>query len=130
MSLPHLLARYSVAGVINGVVCCAAIFSCMAIGIGPGASNATGYLAGMITSFLQSRHWVFRSTGNLIGDGLRFIVVFAFSYGMNLIALRVLIDAGMNAYLAQIASCAVYVAMSFALNWRWVFRKRGMQKEH
>jgi len=124
MSVARLLARYSVAGVINGIVCYAVVFCCMAVGIGPGTSNALGYLAGLITSFAQQRHWVFRSAGRAFDDGWRFLAVFVLAYCMNFVALHVLIGNGVNPYLAQLASCFVYVAVSFALNSCWVFRKR------
>ncbi|MBS0570189.1 MAG: GtrA family protein [Proteobacteria bacterium] len=128
MNLPRLLARYSVAGAINGIVCYAVVFACMATGIGAGTSNGLGYLAGLITSFLQSRHWVFRSTGGVVDDWLRFLVVFALAYCMNFLALHALLNRGVNAYLAQLASCSVYVAVSFVLNSCWVFRKRASDK--
>lgn len=124
MRAARLLARYSIAGVINGIVCYAVVFACMAKGVGAGTSNALGYLAGLITSFLQSRHWVFRSAGRIVDDWLRFLLVFALSYCMNLLTLRALLDIGANAYFAQLASCAVYVGVSFALNSHWVFRRR------
>ena len=124
MSLARLLARYSVAGVVNGIVCYAVVFGCMAAGMDPGVSNALGYLAGLLTSFAQQRHWVFRSAGRAFDDGWRFLLVFLLAYGMNFLALRALLGAGVNAYVAQLASCFVYVGVSFVLNSRWVFRKR------
>ncbi|HEX3896586.1 MAG TPA: GtrA family protein [Rudaea sp.] len=119
-----LLARYSLAGVVNGIVSYSVIFACMALGLTPGISNALGYGAGLVTSFLQSKHWVFRSHGRMLDEWLRFVVVFLISYAANFATLKACISAGVNVYLAQLIACAAYVAVSFVLNSKFVFRKR------
>jgi len=125
MSTTILFAKYSIAGVVNGVVSYVVIFFCMLGGLSPASSNLLGYAAGLVTSFLQSRHWVFRSTGRVIDDWLRFMVVFVVAYAANFLALRTLLNFAVNAYLAQLLACVVYVCVSFVLNSRFVFRKRA-----
>jgi putative flippase GtrA len=124
MSTFLLLTRYSLAGVVNGIVSYSVIFTCMTLGLTPGVSNALGYAAGLVTSFLQSKHWVFRSQGRMLDEWLRFIVVFLISYAANFATLKACMSAGINAYLAQLIACVAYVAVSFLLNSKFVFRKR------
>jgi putative flippase GtrA len=124
MSTFLLLTRYSLAGVVNGIVSYSVIFACMAFGLTPGISNALGYGAGLITSFFQSKHWVFRSQGRMLDEWLRFVVVFFISYAANFAALKTCLSADMNAYLAQLIACVAYVAVSFVLNATFTFRNR------
>lgn len=125
MRLSVLLAKYSVAGLINTLVGYAVIFTCMAFGLGPVLSNVLGYCVGFVTSFMQSRHWVFRSKGAVVDDGLRFIPAFLVAFAVNFLVLQGLLELGMNPYLAQLGACAAFVGVGFVLNYVFVFRKRS-----
>jgi len=125
MRLSILLAKYSLAGLVNTVVGYAVIFACMAGGLGPTLSNLLGYCVGFITSFVQSRHWVFRSRGAVVDDGLRFIPAFLVAFGVNFLVLQTMLGLGVNPYLAQLCACGAFVLVGFALNYLFVFRKRN-----
>lgn len=125
MRLSLLLAKYSIAGLVNTVVGYAVIFICMASGLGPDASNVLGYCVGFATSFLQSRHWVFRSTGAVGEDSLRFIPAFLVAFVANFLVLQGLLELGVNPYLAQIGAGIAFLGVGFVLNYLFVFRKRG-----
>jgi len=125
MRLSVLLAKYSLAGLVNTLVGYAVIFACMAVGLGPTMSNLLGYCVGFVTSFLQSRYWVFRSRGAAVDDGLRFIPAFLVAFGVNFLVLQALLGLGVNPYLAQIGACCAFVAVGFVLNYVFVFRKRN-----
>jgi len=122
--LIKLLAKYSLAGVVNGLVSYCLIFACMALGGTPVWSNVVGYAAGFLTSFLQSRNWVFKSSNGLHGDLARFVVSFAISFVANLAALRLLLRMDVNVYVAQLAACGAYVVTGFLLSSMFVFRNR------
>jgi putative flippase GtrA len=124
MRLTVLLAKYSVAGLINSLVGYAVIFGCMAWGLGPVVSNVLGYCVGFVTSFAQSRHWVFRSSGSVVGDGLRFIPAFLVAFAVNILVLQGLLALEVNPYLAQLGACGAFVGVGFVLNYAFVFRKR------
>lgn len=49
-------------------------------GINPYISNAVGYVAGLINSFMWNRIWVFRSNGNRISEGIAFLTGFGVCY--------------------------------------------------
>lgn len=125
MRLSVLLAKYSVAGLVNTLVGYAVIFGCMAWGLGPVVSNVLGYCVGFVTSFLQSRHWVFRSKGGVVDEGLRFIPAFLVAFAVNFLVLQGLLKLGINPYLAQLGACVAFVVVGFALNYLFVFRKRS-----
>lgn len=125
MRLSVLLAKYSVAGLVNTLVGYAVIFGCMAWGVGPTVSNVLGYSVGFVTSFLQSRHWVFRSSGTVVDEGLRFIPAFLVAFGVNFLVLQGLLELGVNAYLAQLGACGAFMGVGFVLNYLFVFRKRN-----
>jgi putative flippase GtrA len=125
MRLGILLAKYSVAGLVNTLVGYAVIFACMAGGLGPTVSNLLGYCVGFITSFVQSRHWVFRSRGAVVGDGLRFIPAFLVAFAVNFLVLQAMLGLGVNPYLAQVGAGCAFVAVGFVLNYVFVFRRRN-----
>jgi len=124
MSLPKLAAKYSISGAINTLVGYALIFGCMAFGFGPTLSNVIGYAVGFVFSFVQSRYWVFRSAGSVAGDVARFVPAFLVAFCVNLLVLQVALAIGLNAYLAQLAGGAAFVATGFVLNYLFVFRRR------
>jgi putative flippase GtrA len=124
MRLTLVLAKYSLAGLVNSLVGYAVIFGCMACGLGPTVSNVLGYCVGFVTSFVQSRHWVFRSKGGVLNDGLRFIPAFLAAFGVNLLVLQGILETGANPYLAQMGACAAFWGVGFVLNYIVVFRKR------
>jgi putative flippase GtrA len=123
------LLKFSIAGVVNTVVGYAVIAGCMRLGVSPSLSNLSGYLVGLVISFVQSRYWVFESTGRIGDEWLKFIVVFAVSYAANFLTLRALLTTPINPYLAQLLACAVFTLVNFSLNSRFVF-ERNANSDH
>jgi putative flippase GtrA len=124
VSLPKLIAKYSVSGVINTVVGYTVIFGCMAFGVGATLANIIGYAVGVVCSFLQSRYWVFRSSDSALADALRFIPGFLVAYAVNMVVLQVTLRLGINPYLCQLCAGAAYTACGFAINHWFVFQRR------
>jgi putative flippase GtrA len=124
MSLTRLVAKYSVSGLVNTVIGYAIISACMAIGLSPMLSNILGFAVGFVTSFLQSRYWVFRSRGRVSDDAPRFVLAFLVAFAVNLLVLHLLLGLGINSYLAQFCACCVFTAVGFLLNYAFVFQKR------
>jgi len=122
--LSALLAKFSIAGVVNSLVGYAVIFGCMKLGVGPILSNVLGYGVGFVTSFLQSRHWVFRSTDHVVADALRFAPAFLLAFAANFLVLAGLLELRANPYLAQVIAGLVFMAVGFAANYSYVFRRR------
>lgn len=73
--------KYCSVGVLNTVLCLGVIFICKSIlGFNPYVSNALGYIAGLINSFLWNRKWVFRSHGGMMSEAVRFVCGWAICY--------------------------------------------------
>lgn len=119
-----LFAKYSLAGVINSLVGYAVIFGCMLAGMEPTTSNVAGYAVGLVTSYFQSRFWVFRSENAVFAETVRFLLGFVVAFLANFTVLKLLLAHGTNAYLAQAIACVVYIVVGFFLNSVFVFSKR------
>jgi putative flippase GtrA len=123
------LSRFLAVGLLNTAVGYAVIFICMYwLGMAPESSNAAGYAFGLLVSFMLSRNFTFRSIGQPSGEALRFAVAFAAAYGVNLLVLVALIHSlAVHSGLSQLLAGAAYVAVSYLLNDRFVFRRSSRQ---
>lgn len=75
--------KYLAVGALNTVVTLLVIWVCKsAIGINPFVSNAIGYVAGVINSFVWNKMWVFQADGHITRQAVRFLVGFAICYGI------------------------------------------------
>ncbi len=81
-------ARYVIVGVMNTLVTLIVIFACKSIfGVNMWVSNALGYVAGVINSFLWNKKWVFQSEStNYRGEAVRFLLGFLLCYGLQFVA--------------------------------------------
>lgn len=81
-------ARYIMVGVMNTLITLVVIFLCKSvIGVNQWVSNAIGYVAGMVNSFLWNKVWVFKSRSRAYRtEALKFIVGFLLCYGLQLLA--------------------------------------------
>lgn len=83
--------KYCLVGGLNTIVTFLVIFLCKSlIGVNPYVSNALGYVAGVINSFVWNKQWVFRSKGRYHSEAMRFLIGFALCYSMQLAAVWVL----------------------------------------
>ncbi len=77
--------RFLIVGVLNTLVTLIVIFVCKGIlDINEWVSNAIGYVAGVINSFLWNRQWVFHSSKNAGRQAMRFCVGFLLCYLLQL----------------------------------------------
>lgn len=115
--------KYLMVGAVNTVAGFAIIVLCLEIlHLQPVPSNAIGFAAGLVISFLLNRSFSFRSSVP-IGPGLaRFVAVAAAGYLLNLIALL----AGeevlhVGTYPSQILGVVTYVLVVFFASRKLVF---------
>lgn len=122
--------RYVLVGVMNTLVTLIVIFMCKSFfGINLWVSNAIGYVAGMVNSFLWNRTWVFHSTSRKYHrEALKFIVGFLVCYGVQLVVTWafngllshvqiVFYNFTVSGYgIATIIGMAVYTMLNFVFN--------------
>ncbi|MCM1028026.1 MAG: GtrA family protein [Pseudoflavonifractor sp.] len=83
--------RYALVGVLNTVITFAVIYICKDfLGINPWVSNALGYIAGFVNSFIWNKVWVFRSDGAILKEAAKFFGGFMICYAIQFVATWVL----------------------------------------
>ncbi len=77
--------KYAVVGVINTLVTLIVIFVCKSLlGVPEILSNALGYIAGVVNSFLWNKTWVFRSKKSFRREAVKFAIGFGLCYVLQL----------------------------------------------
>jgi putative flippase GtrA len=117
-------SRYLVVGALNTAWGYLLIFTFMyGLDWSPEASNVMGYAIGLLTSYAMNRHYTFRSRNTTAPEFVRFLATFGVAFAANFATLALLVRAfGVHAGLSQIIAGVVYVATSYLLNRRFVFR--------
>ncbi len=78
--------RYAVVGVINTLLTLIVILVFKGIlHFNPWISNAAGYVAGFINSFVMNKMWVFRSQNSAVREAMKFCGGFLVCYGLQLL---------------------------------------------
>lgn len=79
-------AKYAIVGVMNTLLTLIVIFVCKSVfGVNVYVSNAIGYIAGVINSFIWNRNWVFRSNGAFSRQAIHFIIGFLVCYAIQFV---------------------------------------------
>lgn len=75
--------RYLFVGVINTLVTLVVIYICKSVlGMNQWISNAIGYVAGLINSFVWNKNWVFKSHHDAVMEAVKFGIGFLICYGI------------------------------------------------
>lgn len=83
--------KYALVGVLNTLLTLGLIFLCKSVfGIDQMLSNAIGYVAGFINSFLWNKTWVFRSKKGYAKEAAKFLVGFLVCYGIQFLTVWLL----------------------------------------
>jgi putative flippase GtrA len=115
------IARFLAVGVLNTFVGLGVIYACKYFGqMGDVPANATGYVVGVVHSFLWNRRWTFAHAGAMLPAAVRFVGVFCVAYLANLATAMAAIDAfGVNSYVAHAIATVPYTTL-FYLGSRFV----------
>ena len=116
--------RFLLVGVTNTVVGLSVIFLLIRFaGWGDLPANLAGYLLGLCCSFLLNRRWTFQHQGWWLSALMRFVLVFAMAYAVNVLTLLALRDwAGANRYLAHALATVPYTITFFLGSRLFAFR--------
>lgn len=118
------LIRFIVVGIFNTAFGYGIIFFCMyALRMTPEISNILGYAISLGVSYLLHKKITFESDRQHRKEAIRFLVVFAISYAVNLLLLVLLVhEIHLNKGVSQVFAGAAYVSVSFLLNKFYVFK--------
>ena len=121
--LPQL-GRFLSVGMLNGLISLMTIYACKGFfNVGDVAANAVGYAAGLVTSFTLNSRWTFVYNGPKLPALMKFLLVAAVAYAMNLLTVMALIRyLDTNSYLAQAMGIPPYVLTTYLASKFFVFR--------
>ena len=127
MIKPHLpqLGRFLSVGMLNMVVGLLVIYVCKwFFQASDVVANALGYATGLVTSFTLNSRWTFDYRGPQLPALVKFLLVAALAYAMNLLTVLTLIHcAGLNSYIAQALGIPPYTVTTFLASKFIVFRQ-------
>lgn len=87
------------------------------------AANAIGYAVGLCTSFTLNSRWTFGYRGPQLPALIKFLLVAALAYAMNLLTVMWLVHvAGVNGYIAQALGIPPYTLTTYLASKFIVFR--------
>ena len=112
---PNDVSPFCAVGVINTLVGLSIIFGLMRFADADFRSaNAVGYALGFMLSYALNRSWTFAYGGDVFRSAMKWTLVVATAYGLNLAVVIVMHKAcGLNAYLAQAFGVPTYTLVSF-----------------
>lgn len=119
------MIKYGVVGVINTLITLAILFVLQnAFGVSYKLSNAVGYIAGFINSFVLNKLWTFRGNINsTFSQFIRFALVFALCYLLQLGFVILLVEAmHMEKNISQLIGMVFYTFIGFLFNKLFTFR--------
>lgn len=119
--------RFGTVGLVNTAVGLFAIYVLMYVfDANLLIANASGYIVGLLVSFLLNRTWTFRSDQRTTVVLLRYIAAALFSYSLNfLIVLYGDMYSLVNQFLLQIIGISFYTISMFILCRYFVFAARS-----
>lgn len=119
------LGRFLSVGMVNMLVGLLVIYACKWLfQAGDVLANAIGYACGLCTSFALNSRWTFDYRGPQLPALVKFLVVAAVAYAMNLATVLLAIHwAGLNDYLAQALGIPPYTLTTYLASKFIVFRR-------
>ncbi|MDE6276925.1 MAG: GtrA family protein [Muribaculaceae bacterium] len=102
--------KYCLVGVLNTIVTFGVIYICKSfLDLNLYVSNALGYVAGLINSFLCNKQWVFHSKRGYRREAIVFGIGFLLCYGVQLLTVWLITDSWFGSEVYQLTS---HVAIS------------------
>ena len=122
-----LLARFGSVGLLNTAISLSVMMGLeMGFGTLPALANLAGYAVGLMSGFLLSRRFVFRSTGSSRSTVPRYLLTVAGGFCLNQLVLALALDVlgagALNHAVAQLCAMASYTLSTFFVCRFWVFR--------
>lgn len=119
------IIKYGLVGVMNTLITAVVLFTLMnCFGVSYTTSNAAGYIAGFINSFIMNKLWTFKENQlPTIKQFIRFTAVFVFCYFIQRGLLIFLVEElAINKNISQLIGMVFYTLISFILNKLFAFK--------
>lgn len=111
--------RFLFVGLANTALTAMVIFSLMQLGIGIYLSNASGYTAGILFSFIMNVRFTFSTSMSFVRF-MKFLTVCGICYIFNLISMKVFLTLTPESiYATQFIGMFFYTVIGFILNKFW-----------
>ncbi|OAV66275.1 GtrA-like protein [Bacteroidales bacterium Barb6] len=116
--------KYGIVGVSNTLITAGVIWVMMKVaGFPDVVSNITGYVAGVLNSFIWNKQWTFKSSDSWVSSGIRFGAVFGICYLLQLGVLLLLNrHLAIDPYYNQLIAMAFYTVINFLMNKYFTFK--------
>ena len=92
MRIRNQLLRYGIVGIASNASIYVLYLVITWLGVGPKVAMTALYLLGVAQSFVFNKKWSFRFAGSTTPALVRYVIVYAIGYGVNLMALMVFVD--------------------------------------
>lgn len=117
-----IFSKYIMVGAANTLLTMFVIFALMHSGVNMYVSNASGYVVGIIFSFILNSLFTFSAKLSFI-NLIKFLIACLISYLVNLIAMKVFLMLFPDrVYFAQFCGMGFYTVTGFVLNKLWVMK--------
>ncbi len=101
----------------------------ISIGLDPYVATTLSTVLGVINSYFWNKYFTFRQPKKSLSEILRFVLVYAISYGANLGLVYVFIDMlGMNSYLSGVICLFVTTIVSYVGHNFFSFKNRSKKE--
>jgi glycosyltransferase involved in cell wall biosynthesis/putative flippase GtrA len=126
-----MFVKFLVVGVGNAIVGLSCIYFAMYfLGLSDALANAFGYGVGILFGFALNKRWTFANDGKIIGTLLRYVLVLAVAYIVNIeIVMAAITEFQIDRYLAQPLGIAPYTLIGFLGSKYFVFRSKKASKK-
>lgn len=116
--------RYGVVGVASNLLLYLLYLAFSLAGLEPKTAMSVTYGIGVIQTFLLNKRWTFSHRGRLRNSSIRYLLVYALGYLLNLGILFALVDcAGLPHQAVQAGAILCVAAILFLLQRHWVFQQ-------
>ena len=117
--------KYGIVGASNTLITAIVIWVMMkGLDFSDVTANITGYIAGVLNSFIWNKQWTFQSSAGWLGSALRFGAVFGVCYlmqlGLLLYVLNPYLD--IDPYYNQLIAMLFYTVINFVMNKFYTFK--------
>lgn len=116
-----MFSKYILVGLANTLLTAIIIFVLMSIGVSLYISNAIGYIAGIILSYILNSRFTFGVNVD-ISRFIKFIITCLICYLINLIAIRLALIIYHQEYFSQLVGMGFYTVTGFFINKLWTMK--------